>query len=240
MPKHPLRLAVWIYHQHQSQIRRSYRTTHPDNDGFSSGSDQYYFWENGYDGIFYHEFGSNPYYHSAQDTLDHINLTYAIKSTKLAIATLAELVGILSHPPTTPLLTGPSIGILNETYGFQAQATDPDDDNLFYFFDWGDGTNTGWLGPFPSGQYVIAQKAWNRAGSYQVRVQAKDFNERISEWSTPLTMTILPDQPPTPPSINGPTEGKPGNTYLYTLTATDPETDLLFYEINLGDDQTSE
>jgi hypothetical protein len=235
--------SAWLY-EYAINISLAYAdvigplTLH--NDGFSYGSDQYYFWVNGYDAIFYHEYGPTPYYHSAQDTLDHINLTYAVKNTKLVIATLAELAGILSHPPTTPLLTGPNTGSLNETYMFNAISTDPDDDTISYFFDWGDGTNTGWLGPYQSGQQITAQKSWNAPGTYPIYVQAKDINERTSEWSIPLMMTILPNLPPTPPTITGPTEGNPGISYLYTFTTTDPEADILFYEIDWGDGHISE
>ena len=40
-------------------------------------------------------------------------------------------------------------------------ATDPDGDNVLYYIDWGDGTNSGWLGPYPSGQQASAQKTWS-------------------------------------------------------------------------------
>jgi hypothetical protein len=43
--------------------------------------------------------------------------------------------------------------------------------------------------------------------------------------------------PPDAPRINGPTNGKPGNTYSYTFVSEDPDGDDLFYEIDWGDGQ---
>ncbi len=54
-------------------------------------SDQYYFWEYGYDGLFYHEYEFNYYYHTPQDTIENMNITYGTKCSKLILATLTKL-----------------------------------------------------------------------------------------------------------------------------------------------------
>jgi len=54
-------------------------------------SDQLYFWEYGYDGLFYHEYEFNYYYHTPQDTIENMNITYGTKCSKLILATLAKL-----------------------------------------------------------------------------------------------------------------------------------------------------
>jgi hypothetical protein len=74
--------------------------------GTSSGSDHYYFWQYGYSAIFYFEYKETPYYHTAQDTIAHINATYAVKNIRLILATLAELAEISSaNPPPYPILS---------------------------------------------------------------------------------------------------------------------------------------
>jgi Peptidase family M28/PKD domain len=235
--------SAWLYN-YSITINTKYNdfigplTLH--NDGLSTGSDHYYFWQNGYDAIFYHNYEPDPYYHSAQDTIEHNNLSYAVKNTRLILATLAGLAEIQSSPPERPILTGPSIGIINGIYTYDATSTDPENEDIFYYFDWGDGTTTGWLGPYPSGQHITAEKSWTAAGTYLIQVQARDINQITSEWSVPLMMTILPNHPPQAPTIQGPTEGKPGNTYLFTFTTADPDGDLLWYSINWGDGQVSE
>jgi uncharacterized protein YceK len=210
--------------------------------GLSGGSDHYYFWQNGYSALFYFEYTMTPYYHSPQDTIDNINLTYAVKNTKLILATLAELaeVGPMSNPPAPPVLTGPDSGIINELYTYSAVTTEPDGEDVYYYFDWGDGSNSGWLGPFASGQTAVAQKSWGAEGTYTVKAKAKDINQASSGWSTPILVTILTDRPPGTPTINGPVEGAPGNAYLYRLTSTDPDGDMVYYYIDWGDGDISD
>lgn len=212
------------------------------NAGTSSGSDHYYFWQNGYSAIFYFEYQMTPYYHSPQDTIENINATYAVKNVRLTIATLAELseASPLSNPPNRPTLTGPTSGVINEVYTFVATAIEPDGENVYYYFDWDDGTNSGWIGPYSSGQQGSAQKSWDSEGTYTVRVKAKDINQVSSEWSDPLMVTIMIDRPPNTPSITGPAQGKPGVAYLYTFTTTDPDGDVVYYYIDWGDGQVSE
>jgi len=45
------------------------------------------------------------------------------------------------------------------------------------------------------------------------------------------------NQPPTPPSIQGPMNGKTGTSYSYSFTSTDPEGDDISYYIEWGDGQ---
>ncbi len=54
-------------------------------------SDQLYFWENGFDAVFYHEYEFNYYYHTPNDVIENINLTYATRFSKLVLATLVSL-----------------------------------------------------------------------------------------------------------------------------------------------------
>ncbi|MCX6670917.1 MAG: hypothetical protein NTX92_03220, partial [Euryarchaeota archaeon] len=110
----------------------------------------------------------------------------------------------------------------------------------YYYFEWGDGTNSGWLGPYTQGQQIPAQKSWSATGTYTVRVKAKDINQAQSEWSTPLIVTIMIDRPPNTPTITGPAEGKPDTAYLYKLTTIDLDGDMVYYYIDWGDDQVSE
>jgi hypothetical protein len=209
--------------------------------GSTWGSDHNSFWDEGYDSLFYFEYTETPYYHTAQDTMAHINATYAVKNMRLILATLAELAeaGLLSNPPATPALTGPNTGVINEMYTFHAVTTEPDGEDIYYFFDWGDGSKSGWLGPYTSGQEGTAQKSWSTTGTYTVRAKAKDINHVSSGWSIPIMMTIMTDRPPNTPTINGPAEGEPGNSYLYTLSTIDPDGDMVYYYIDWGDNTTS-
>ena len=40
-------------------------------------------------------------------------------------------------------------------------STNPDGDNIFYLFDWGDDTNSGWIGPYKSGEIELIETTSN-------------------------------------------------------------------------------
>ena len=63
-----------------------------------SGSDMLSFWNNGYNGVSFAEDESNPYYHSEQDKIEHLNFEYLLENSKLVTALLIQLVnkGIIS------------------------------------------------------------------------------------------------------------------------------------------------
>jgi hypothetical protein len=172
----------------------------------------------------------------------HINATYAVKNMRLIFASLAELseVSPLSNPPAKPVITGPTNGIINYEYNYTVVTTDPDSDDVYYYIDWGDGTNSGWLGPFSSGTSTTAQKSWNIASTYTVQARAKDINEVLSEWSDPLSVSIINNQPPNTPTIDGRALGKTGTPNPYTFTTIDVNGDDVYYYIDWGDGQVDE
>jgi len=78
-------------------------------------------------------------------------------------------------PPNKPVnLSGTTSGVAGTHYVYTAITTDPDGDFIYYMFDWGDGTNSGWTGPYLSGVEGSSPHAWNSKGNYNVKVKAKD------------------------------------------------------------------
>lgn len=161
--------------------------------GWSWGSDHYYFWEYDYDALFYHEYEFNHYYHSPQDTIEHMNLTYDMKCTRLILATLATLSnpGGSSNPPDTPdQPDGPTEGDAYTEYTFSTSTTDPESDQICYKWDWGDEISD-WEGPYASGETVESTHYWREEGTYEISVKAKDDNGSISsDWSEPIEIDI--------------------------------------------------
>jgi len=88
-----------------------------------------------------------------------------------------------NFPPDKPDLTGQISGETGETYLFHFKTTDPNGDNVYYFLDWGDTTNTGWIGPYPSGEERWATHSWSQEGTYTVKVKAKDTYDVESDWT---------------------------------------------------------
>jgi hypothetical protein len=106
-------------------------------------------------------------------------------------------------------------------------------------FDWGDGSNSGWIGPYSSGQTGTGSHNWTVLGTYNVKVKARDIWGAGSIWSEPLVVTITDNTPPEIPEITGPTEGKPGNEYLFNLQTTDGEEQNIYYFVDWGDNTTT-
>jgi len=96
-------------------------------------------------------------------------------------------------PPEQPGIDGPSSGNPRTEYTYTAFASDPDGDNVSYFFDWGDGSSSGWTEFVPSGVSVNSSHSWNKRGAYVVKVRAKDDYGLMSDWSE-LEVTIPKNQ----------------------------------------------
>lgn len=95
-----------------------------------------------------------------------------------------------TQPPFKPTINGPINGKVGEEYNFTAVTNDPDDDKIYYIFDWGDDSDTGWFGPFNSGENVSYSHIWSVRGDYEIKVKAKDIYGIQSEWSDPLTVSM--------------------------------------------------
>jgi hypothetical protein len=148
---------------------------------------------------------------------------------------------ILDHPPLTPNMPqGPSSGKIDVSYSYTAVTTDPEEDSLFYIFDWGDGTISDWIGPVSSGQPANAAHIWEATGIYDVKVKAKDIHDLSSDWSPAISVSIMENRPPEKPSVpSGPPTGKIDVSYTYVSSASDPDGDHLYFLFDWGDGSTS-
>ena len=103
---------------------------------------------------------------------------------------VAESPPVGSTPPTKPTISGPNSGTPSNEYTYEAITTDNDGDQLHYWFEWGDDTNSGWLGPYDSGDTANTSHIWSNRGVYKVKVKAKDPYNVGSEWSDILLVTM--------------------------------------------------
>jgi len=90
--------------------------------------------------------------------------------------------------PDTP--SGPSSGGDGATLTYTSKTSDADDDELYYMFDWGDGSDSGWLGPEDSDVEVSSSHSWSNRRNYNIKVRAKDEHGALSEWSDSLPIEI--------------------------------------------------
>jgi hypothetical protein len=85
---------------------------------------------------------------------------------------------------------GPNKGEPEIEYTFSTSTTDNEGDDIYYLFDWNDGSNSGWIGPYNSGEIITMNHTWAEKGTYRVKVKAKDTNNNESPWSDPLYISI--------------------------------------------------
>jgi hypothetical protein len=106
-------------------------------------------------------------------------------------ALLIKFTSFENQPPDTPLRpSGSSSGNINQEYYYTTQANDPDTDEIYYFWDWGDGANSGWLGPYDSGEECNTSHTWSKKGNYEIKVKARDNHGGESDWSNPLPIKM--------------------------------------------------
>ena len=86
-----------------------------------------------------------------------------------------------NNPPDAPSTpTGTNSVTTGTICTYSTSATDPDGDQVFYKFNWGDGTDSGWVGPYSSGETGSASHSWSSAGTYHVSAVTKDSNDEES------------------------------------------------------------
>ncbi len=105
-----------------------------------------------------------------------------------------SLTTIEDAAPTTPVIQGPSEGKPKVAYTYTIRSSDPENDNVFYYVLWGDGTNSSWLGPSASNENITVTHTYAKKGNYLIQVKAQDIYGAVSDWGT------LPVNMPSPTS----------------------------------------
>ena len=123
-----------------------------------------------------------------QNTYPSTSVSYVFKIQKYGF----DYPGLASlfEKPQKPSLEGPTKGSIDNEYTYVARSSDPDSDILYYLFDWGDGSDSGWIGPVQSGVDCEVSYQWNEDGEFEVKVKAKDENGLESAWSDPLQVSM--------------------------------------------------
>jgi len=87
-----------------------------------------------------------------------------------------------NDPPNKPSITGETNGDVGTSYDYTVTASDPDESIIWYYIDWGDGSNTGWLGPYNNGQTITRSHTWGTKGTYNISCKAKDPYDAEGPW----------------------------------------------------------
>jgi hypothetical protein len=143
-------------------------------------------------------------------------------------------VRIGNWPPFAPEISGPKSGKTNQVLTYTFVAEDFEEEDVYYYVEWGDDTFDDWFGPFPSGQGATASHMYVTENIYGIRAKAMDIKGDVGDWSEYYLIRIG-NEAPSVPDINGPRDGKVGVEYTYNFLSTDPNGDDIRYEIDWGD-----
>jgi len=84
--------------------------------------------------------------------------------------------------PDKPSIVGETNGKKETSYEYNFTSTDPEGLHIWYYIEWGDNQNTGWIGPYDSGKAITESHKWWSKGEFTIRCKAKDLYGDESEW----------------------------------------------------------
>jgi len=97
-----------------------------------------------------------------------------------------------NNPPTVPTINGPTSGSPHQKYYYTFISTDPDDHDVYYEIDWGDG-KFDTIGPYTSNVLKNTYHTWDDSGNFTIKARTKDVYGEYSDWAY-LEVTMPVDQ----------------------------------------------
>lgn len=142
---------------------------------------------------------------------------------------------IQNRPPNRPMVNISSDVKLRvgNMLCISANAIDPDNDSIDYYWDWDDGT-IGSSHGIPSRQDVTQCHYWSEEGPHKIKVTALDS---FGANSSMINLTVLRPEPPTKPELNISSDGFLwlGDVLCISANSTDHNNDSIDYSWDWGD-----
>ena len=156
------------------------------------------YWNNSYPygGNFWSDYNGKDSYHGSNQDIqgsDGIgDLPYDVPEGKNQDKyPLMEPGNISNNPPNKPSKpVGQINGMIRQEYSYTTNTTDPDGNQVYYNWSWGDNAYSGWIGPYDSGEKINESHIWAMKGNYEIKVKARDIYGYESEWSDPLAIRM--------------------------------------------------
>ncbi len=100
--------------------------------------------------------------------------------------------GLTNEPPQTAATPDGASEIYTIDEDFLwTSAVEPDGDQVYYSWAFGDGDTSDWMGPYDSGDTCMVGHTWSSSGDYDVTVSVKDrFDAVAASWSDPFAVTV--------------------------------------------------
>ena len=89
----------------------------------------------------------------------------------------------VNNPPNNPTIAGEKKIKKDVQYEYTFSSTDPEGQDVSFNVEWGDGSGTGWIGPYASGAPATANHTWTTKDKFIIRCQAKDIYGAVSGWT---------------------------------------------------------
>ena len=86
------------------------------------------------------------------------------------------------NAPLAPSITGEIKGEAGVEYDYTFSTIDPNEDDIFFNIEWGDGSTEDWFGPYDSGEEVVVSHNWSVEGNYTIKARAKDTDNLWGPW----------------------------------------------------------
>lgn len=90
---------------------------------------------------------------------------------------------LFNQAPDTPVIDGTNKGTAGKKYPYTFTTSDPEGQKVWYYINWGDGSNPVWKGPYSSGLTIKFNHTWITQGTYTIKAKAKDIYDDESDWT---------------------------------------------------------
>ena len=112
----------------------------------------------------------------------NITLSVTDSNDQTASDTIKVWIQESNNPVNQPTITGPTSGKASTRYEYTFVATDPDENDVYYYIEWGDDNVEEWIGPYASGEKVAIKHRWAEQGTYTIKAKSKDVFDEESDW----------------------------------------------------------
>jgi hypothetical protein len=151
------------------------------------------------------------------------------------IACLLVLAGCSNnHAPLVPSLLAPTMAQRGDSIRVRVSSFDKDADSLYFLVDWGDGIQSGWVGPVPSASDYEVFHVYNDTGVFGVLAKSKDSTNE-SGWSDTSFIHVGEYGPFVPHRPSGPETVSVGDSVTYITAAGHPLGTKVSLQYDWGD-----
>ncbi|HTW90243.1 MAG TPA: hypothetical protein VMH22_00850 [bacterium] len=139
-----------------------------------------------------------------------------------------------NHAPIVPSLLVPDMAQRGDSVWAQVQSYDRGGHLMYFLIDWGDGTQSGWVGPVPSVTAYAVPHVYTDTGVFGVLAKAKDSTSETG-WSDTSFIHIGEFGPFVPNRPSGPDTVKVADSVDYFTSAGHPLYRRVSIQFDWGD-----